>query len=118
MSAVRFRLWPPSPTWVAILLPASRAALMERNIEQRVLVSMRKLLAQIVREVTPQPGMKHPLSESTIQDIRKAFELISARERELLDDAGLQAPERPRYADEPKTTHNVSLPSKKEKRDT
>ncbi len=96
----------------------SGTALMERSIEQRILVSMRKLLSQIVREVTPQPGMKHPLSESTIQDIRKAFELIAARERELLEEGGLEASERPRYGDEPKTTHSVSMPGTKVPRDT
>ncbi len=82
---------------------------MERSIEQRILVSLRKLLAQIVRELTPEPGMKHPLSEQTIVDIRKAFELISAREQELLKESGIQAEERPHYGDTPKTTQTVSI---------
>ena len=84
---------------------------MERSTEQRVLAGMRKLLARIVREVTPEPGMRHPLSAKTIKDIRAAFELISSRERELLAERGAQAGERPRYADQPRTTHAVAPPA-------
>ena len=83
---------------------------MERTHEQRILAVMRKLLARIVRELAPKPGMRHPLSERTIADIRAAFDLISARERELLRTAGGAAEERPRYADAPKTSHAVPVP--------
>ena len=51
---------------------------------------MRKLLAQIVKDTTPGPGMRHPLSEQTIKDIRDCFGLISARERELAEQAGIE----------------------------
>ena len=91
---------------------------MERSIEQRILVMMRKILAQIVREVTPPPGMKNPLSPKTIQDIREAFELISTRERELMEAAGNPVRERPRYADEAKTTRTAPMPSVKRKLDS
>ena len=91
---------------------------MERTVEQRILVVMRKILAQIVREVTPPPGMKNPLSPQTLQDIREAFELISTRERELIEAAGESARERPRYADEPKTTQTVQMPTAKRKLDS
>ena len=84
---------------------------MERSTEQRVLAAMRKLLARIVREVTPEPGMRHPLSAKTVKDIRAAFELISSRERELLAERGARAGERPRYADQPRTTHAVAPPA-------
>ena len=82
---------------------------MERTHEQRILAVMRKLLARIVRELAPKPGMRHPLSERTIADIRAAFDLISVRERELLR-AGGGAEARPRYADAPKTSHAVPAP--------
>ena len=91
---------------------------MERTIEQRILSTMRKLLAQIVREVTPQPGMKNPLSAQTLRDIRAAFELISTRERELLEASGGASRERPRYADEPKLTHRAPLPATRRKLDS
>lgn len=75
-----------------------------RSKEQRILVVMRKLLAQIVKDTTPGPGMRHPLKEQTIKDIRDCFGLISARERELAEQAGIDIKERPRYIDEPKTS--------------
>lgn len=91
---------------------------MKRTVEQRILSTMRKLLAQIVREVTPQPGMQSPLSAQTLQDIRAAFELISARERELLEASGSASRERPRYADEPKSVHHAPMPAVRRKLDS
>ena len=91
---------------------------MERSVEQRILVMMRKILAQIVREVTPQPGMKNPLSAQTLQDIRDAFALISTRERELMEAAGTPVAERPRYADEPKDVQTVKMPAPPRKLDS
>ena len=79
--------------------------------EQRILLIMRKLLAAIVRETTPEPGMKHTLSEHTRSDIRMAFQLISARERELAEQAGITIKERPAYPDQPKTSSVVSIKS-------
>ena len=91
---------------------------MERTVEQRVLVMMRKILAQIVREVTPPPGMKTPLSAQTLESIREAFELISSRERELMEAAGKAVRERPRYADEPKDSQTVHMPRARHKLDS
>lgn len=77
--------------------------------EQRILLVMRKLLGSIVRETTPNPGMKHVLSEHTREDIRMCFGLISARERELAEDAGINLEMRPRYGDQPSTSTVVSM---------
>lgn len=55
----------------------------ELTIEHRILIKMRQVLASVVRDVTPPPGMQSPLSPETIDDIRGCFALISAREREL-----------------------------------
>ena len=58
--------------------------------EREILVVMRKVLAQIIKDTTPPSrAMKHPLSEQTIQDVRQCLGLISARERELADAAGV-----------------------------
>ncbi len=81
--------------------------------EQRTLLIMRKLLSTIVRETTPKPGMKHTLSETTREDIRMCFGLISARERELSELSGVEIKERPRYADEPKKSSVGSIDSLK-----
>lgn len=68
--------------------------------EREILVVMRKVLAQIIKDTTPPSrAMKHPLSEQTIQDVRNCLGLISLRERELADAAGV-AQERPYFTDE------------------
>ncbi len=82
----------------------------EPTIEQRILVVMRKVLAQIIKDVTPPPGMQHPLSAGTVEDIRACLALISARERELYDAVqGRTTPERPHYSDEVAPVVTVSL---------
>jgi len=87
----------------------------ELSPEQRILIAMRKTLAAIVRDVTPPPGMKHPLSPATIEEVRQCLALIAARERELAADAG-RGGERPYYADEPPAAQLVPLASLKGKR--
>ena len=79
-----------------------------RSKEQRILVVMRKLLAQIVKDTTPGPGMRHPLNEQTIKDIRDCFSLIAARERELIEKSGIKNRDRPHFVDEPKAPGNTS----------
>ena len=81
--------------------------------EQRILLAMRKLLASIVRETTPNPGMKHILSEHAREDIRMCFSLISARERELAEEAGLDLNMQPRYPDQTPDSAVVSIDSLK-----
>jgi hypothetical protein len=68
--------------------------------EREILVVMRKVLAQIIKDTTPSSrAMKHPLSEYTIEDIRRCLGLIAARERELADAAGAGL-EKPYYTDQ------------------
>ena len=57
----------------------------ELSKEQRILSQMRKTLGSVVRDVTPLGGRPNPLKESTIQDIKDCFALISDRERELAE---------------------------------
>ncbi|MDJ0828188.1 MAG: hypothetical protein QNJ16_22155 [Rhodobacter sp.] len=66
------------------------------TLEHRILIQLRQVLAAVVRDVTPPPGMRNPLSDQTIEDIRAAFALIAARERELRGDA---PPDLPQYRD-------------------
>jgi len=75
--------------------------------EKVILEIMRKVLAEVVKDTLPAEGMKHPLKDTTIQDIRACFGLIAARERELMEDAGV--PEsRPKFIDE-KSAPVISL---------
>jgi hypothetical protein len=80
----------------------------EMSKEQRVMRMMRMVLASIVKDTTPQPGMHHPLSEQTIEDIKACFALISAREMELAEEFGL-APERPHFSDDLQKAKVVSI---------
>lgn len=81
----------------------------ELNKEQRILRVMRKVLASIIKDTTPDPGMRHPLSDPTIQDIRECLGLISAREAELAEQLGLSRDERPHYVDQKPAATVVSL---------
>ena len=80
----------------------------ELTKEQQILIAMRKTLAAVIKDVTPPPGMKHPFSDATTQDVRQCLALISARETELADAQG-RASERPYYADEPQSAQVVSI---------
>lgn len=76
--------------------------------EQHILVAMRKTLAAVIKDVTPPPGMRHPLSERTIEDVRQCLALISAREKELAEAQG-RAGERPYYADEQRSEQLIPV---------
>ncbi len=77
--------------------------------EREIMMIMRKVLAQIVKDTTPaSKEMRHVLSDQTISDIRSCLGMISLRERELADIAGVRQ-ERPYYADERQTAEVVSI---------
>ena len=80
----------------------------ELTKEHQILIAMRKTLAAIIKDVTPPPGMKHPLSEQTITDVRQCLALISAREKELAEARGTTG-ERPYYTDEPQAAQVVPI---------
>lgn len=73
----------------------------EQSMEARILQAMKLTLAAVIRDTATPAGMRHPLSDSTIEDLRQCLALISARERELTPSVGPAAMEaRPHYADE------------------
>lgn len=78
----------------------------ELTLEHRILIRMRKVLASVVRDVTPRPGRPNPLSQRTVEDIRGCFALISAREREL---SGKENPDMPEFGDDGATTRIVDF---------
>jgi len=73
----------------------------ELSMEARILAAVKLTLAAVIRDTATPHGMRHPLSDGTIEDLRQCLALISARERELAQAAGEPANARPRYADEP-----------------
>jgi hypothetical protein len=80
----------------------------ELSKEQQILIAMRQTLTSVIREITPPPGMRHPLSERTLEDVRQCLALISAREKELADAEG-RGGERPYYTDEPPSAQVVPI---------
>ena len=75
--------------------------------EERILRVMRHVLTSVARDTATEPGMRHPLSEGTVADIRDCLVLISERERELVDARGGPTDARPRYMDEPRPQGDV-----------
>jgi hypothetical protein len=73
----------------------------EASMEARILQAVKLTLANVIKDTATPHGMRHPLSDGTIQDLRQCLALISARERELAQVAGKAAGGKPRYADEP-----------------
>ncbi len=72
----------------------------QNSKERQIMMVMRKVLAQIIKDTTPPlRTMKHPLSPQTIEDVRNCLGLIAARERELADEAGIPV-EKPYFSDE------------------
>ena len=71
------------------------------SVEERILLAVKLTLANVIKDTATPHGMRHPLSDATIQDLRQCLALISARERELAKTAGQPVAKRPRFADEP-----------------
>jgi hypothetical protein len=73
----------------------------ELSMEERILQAVKLTLAGVIRDTATPHGMRHPLSDGTIEDLRQCLALISARERELAQAAGKATGGKPHYADEP-----------------
>lgn len=78
----------------------------EETKEQRIIRTMKFVLTNIVKETATAPGMKHPLSDQTLMDIRQCLVLISEREREFGEQGQLDMSKRPQTpADRPVKNH-------------
>jgi len=79
---------------------------LKQTMEERILKAVKLTLANVIKDTATPHGMRHPLSDGTIEDLRQCLALISARQRELAQASGTSATsadEKPRYADEPGT---------------
>jgi len=83
----------------------------ELSKEQRILRMMKRVLTDVARDTHVKPGLQHPLSDETILGIRDCLGLITSRENELAEEMGQVPTERPRFVDEPKTSHVVNIES-------
>lgn len=71
--------------------------------EERILRAVKLTLIGVIRDTVTPAHLQHPLSDTTIEDLRQCLALISARERELAEAADQTWRERPRYVDEPES---------------
>ena len=71
------------------------------NKEDRILNVMRSILIDVIKDTTTEPGLKHPLTDTTIDNIRHGLDLITARQRELAEAEGKSWDMRPGYPPEP-----------------
>jgi len=85
----------------------------EYTKEQRILRVCKRVLTDIAKDTVTPPGMKHPLSENTIQGIRDCLQLIAAREAEILSDQGNESTSRPHFIDEPQKNVVVNITPRK-----
>lgn len=88
----------------------------ELTTEERILRMMKRVLTDVAKDTAPEPGIRHPLSENTIQGIRECLALITTREQELAKEHGRNTNARPRFIDEPKTEVVVPLDIKSMKK--
>ncbi len=90
--------------------------LIDLEKEKSILRAVRKTLAQVVVDVTPDnSALKSPLKPQTIEDIRMCFGLVSAREREIMELMQRENKERPHFIDEiskPSNIVNFTTPSR------
>ena len=85
------------------------------STEKRILMAMRKTLGGIICDLTPSDAAtRYPLSDATVEDVKKCFDLIAARERELAQAAGVRE-ERPHFTDEVSAPKVVSIAGLKKK---
>lgn len=82
----------------------------EQSKEEQILRAVKRVLTEVIKDTATGPGMKHPLSENTINGMRDCLVLISQREQELGEAAGRTNNARPYFTDEPKAAGDVVVP--------
>ncbi len=78
--------------------------------EENILRAVKRVLTEVIKDTATQPGVKHPLSDNTINGLRDCLVLISQREQELAEASGRSMDARPRFKDEPQPQGDVVVP--------
>lgn len=89
----------------------------ELSKEERILAMVKRVLTDIAKETFTKPGHVHPLSETTIYNLRECLGLIASREAELQHEAGRPSTAKPRFIDEPKKSVVVPISDIKKRSD-
>lgn len=79
------------------------------SMEYRILRAVKSALTDVIKDTATAPGLRHPLRDQTIENIRECLKLISARERELVEAGGGSMGMRPRFVDEPSATTVIPI---------
>ena len=79
----------------------------ELNKEELILARVKHALTLVIKDTATKPGLKHPLSDDTILNMRDCLGLISEREQELARIAGRDMNMRPHFIDEPRKKESV-----------
>ena len=82
----------------------------EFSKEEQILRAVKKVLTEVIKDTATEPGIKHPLSENTVNGLRDCLILISQRERELAEENNRPMEMRPHFKDEPKPQGDVVVP--------
>jgi len=81
--------------------------------EQRILRMVKRVITDIAKDTHTPPGMRHPLSDHTINGMRACLDLIVSREAELMAQGGNVSSSKPRFVDEPSDSVVVQLDTRK-----
>lgn len=81
-----------------------------RSKEEQILRAVKMTITGVIKDTATAPGMKHPLSERTIEDLRQCLSLISAREQELASESGRAMDMRPQMPGDVKPKAEVVVP--------
>ncbi|RMG30974.1 MAG: segregation and condensation protein A [Gammaproteobacteria bacterium] len=68
--------------------------------EERILRAMKKVLTDVAKDTYAKPGHRHPLSQETIEGIRRCLKMIAQREHAIAKAHGRESKARPRFVDE------------------
>ena len=68
--------------------------------EEMILKSVRLVLMDVIKDTTTAPNLPHPLSETTLEEMRQCPLLITHRQQELDELLGKSQTMRPVYKDE------------------
>lgn len=84
--------------------------------ELRVLRMVKRVLTDVAKDTNTPPGMRHPLSDTTIMGIRDCLALITAREVELQQANNHVSKMKPRYPGQSSDNVVVSISKSSKKK--
>ena len=80
----------------------------DQDFEIRLLSAVRKTLIAVAKDTMTQPGLKHPLSESTQKMMTDCLDIVTSRQMAIDKEQGQHTKMKPVYTDE-QTVQSVSV---------